>query len=60
VFIQNLGIVFIKISKNAKNRDFEANLSCIALDRARFLIFLKSKKGVKSKAPVKAGKEQGV
>jgi len=30
VFIENSGIVFIKISKNAKNRDFEANLSCIA------------------------------
>ena len=33
MFIQKLGIVFIKISKNAKNRDFKANLSCIALNR---------------------------
>ncbi|OEU60931.1 MAG: hypothetical protein BAW33_09195 [Desulfobacterales bacterium C00003104] len=36
--IQNSGIVFIKISKNAKNRDFEANLSCIAKEKRLDLI----------------------
>ncbi len=33
---------FIKISKNTKNRNFEANLSCIASDRVQCLIFLES------------------
>jgi len=42
MFIQNSGIVFIKISKNAKNRDFAANLSCIASDRIQCLIFFES------------------
>ncbi|OEU49418.1 MAG: hypothetical protein BA861_01610 [Desulfobacterales bacterium S3730MH5] len=34
----NAFIVFIKISKNAKNHDFQANLSCIASDNLRTLL----------------------
>ena len=41
-FIQNLSIILIKISKNAKNRDFKAQLSCIASDRTQYLMFFKS------------------